>query len=357
MKASSASQTAKQTPAALGYRMPAEWEPHEGTWLAWPKDPITWPNRVRQVETIFEQMIETLLPHEKVHLLVDSEKQQEKIEHQLQARRMNLKNMDWVQVPTVDAWIRDYGPNFVVGHKQGKAGLAMNHWIFNAWGNKYEELKADTEIPKKIEPVLKVPRFEPGVVLEGGSIEVNGAGTVLTTEQCLLNPNRNPHLSRQQIEKCLRDYLSVTQIIWLGEGIAGDDTDGHIDDMSRFVAANTILSVVEENPQDENYRPLQENLKRLKREVSPDGKKFDLVTLPMPGWMGDLEGRLPASYANFYIANGVVLVPLYNHKNDARALGILKECFPKREVMGIVCEPLVYGFGAIHCVTQQQPAS
>lgn len=345
-----------KTPSALGYRMPAEWEPHEGTWLSWPKDPITWPDRVPQVEKIFEAMIEALTPHEKVHLLVNDEKVRDAVTKRLAARRVAMKNVDLLVIPTVDSWTRDYGPNFVVRRGAGgKAELAMNHWIFNAWGGKYEELMPDTEIPRKIEPILKVPRFVPGIVMEGGSIEVNGAGTVLTTEQCLLNPNRNPKLSREQIENYLKEYLGMRHVIWLGDGIVGDDTDGHIDDLSRFVGPRTVVTVVESDPADENYPMLQENLKRLREARDQDGKKLDIATLPMPGFIGDDEGRLPASYANFYIANSVVLAPLYNHANDTAALSILKELFPKREVIGIQCEPLVYGFGAIHCVTQQQP--
>lgn len=346
-----------QDDMALGYRMPAEWEPHEGTWMAWPKDPITWPDRVPQVEKIFEEMIEALSPREKVHLLVDDEKMQEKVTKRLAKRDVVMKNVGFVRLRTVDAWIRDYGLNFVMRQSRGgKAELAMNHWIFNAWGGKYKELIADTEIPKKLEPILKVPRFEPGIVLEGGSIEVNGAGTVLTTEQCLLNPNRNPQLSREQIEARLRDYLGVRQIIWLGRGIAGDDTDGHIDDIARFVGSRTVVAAVEKDTQDENYAILQENLNRLRAARGEDGKKLEVVALPMPGIVDGAEGRLPASYANFYIANGIVLVPTYNHRNDAAALAILKELFPRREIVGIACEPLVHGFGAIHCVTQQQPS-
>jgi agmatine deiminase len=239
--------------------------------------------------------------------------------------------------------------------------LAYNDWIFNAWGNKYEELKKDDSIPKRLEPILKLQRFSPGIVMEGGSIEVNGAGCVLTSEQCLLNPNRNPGLSQTEIEQYLKDYLGVTKVLWLGEGIVGDDTDGHIDDIARFVAPDVIVCAVEEDPVDANFEILQDNLARLRSMTDATGNSFEIVTLPMPGIVGgesttarDLE-RLPASYANFYIANSVVLAPVFGHANDARAVEILQKFFPTRRVVPINCEPLVWGMGTIHCVTQQQP--
>jgi len=342
-------------PLAQGFRMPAEWEPHEGTWLSWPKDPVTWPERVPQVEKIFDQIIKALTPHEKVFLLVDDEQTQEKLENRLKTNGAQINNVLFYQIPTADSWTRDYGPNFLVREKNGKKELAMNHWRFDAWGGKYKELLGDTIIPKELEPQLKIPRFIPEMVLEGGSIDVNGVGTVLTTEQCLLHPNRNPHLSKEEIQERLKNYLGVRHVIWLGEGIAGDDTDGHVDDVTRFIGPNKVITVLEDNPDDDNYLPLQENLKRLKKSVDQDGKKLEIIPLPMPGFVGDEEGRLPASYANFYIANNVVLVPIFNHKNDGRALEVIKEQFPGSEVVGILCEPLVYGFGALHCVTQQQP--
>ncbi|MFO1519947.1 MAG: agmatine deiminase family protein [bacterium] len=341
-------------PRELGYRMPAEWEPHEATWLSWPKDPVTWPDRVPQAQEAFAQMIEALTPNEKVHLLVDDEAMEEAARRKLSSKKVNEGNLLIHPIKTVDSWIRDYGPNFI----KRESEIAYNCWIFNAWGGKYETLMEDNGLPKRISHLLDLPFFEPGIVMEGGSIEVNGQGTVLTTEQCLLNANRNPKLFKNEIEKYLKDYLGAKQVLWLGEGVAGDDTDGHVDDITRFVAADTIVTVVEEDPEDENYAPLQENLKRLRSMKNLDGKPFKLLTLPMPGRVEDDEGeRLPASYANFYIANGVVLVPLYRHANDAKALGILKGCFPDRKIVGIECNDLIWGMGAIHCVTQQQPAS
>ncbi len=242
-----------------------------------------------------------------------------------------------------------------------KRQLAYNDWVFNAWGNKYEELKQDDAIPARLESFLNVPRFVPGIVLEGGAIDVNGAGCVLTTEQCLLNANRNPNLSRDEIEQYLKSYLGVRKVLWLGEGIVGDDTDGHIDDIARFVAPDVIACAVEEDPEDANYDLLQDNLTRLRKLSDASDRPFEIVTLPMPGIVGGISTdkrnleRLPASYANFYIANNVVLAPIFGQENDDRALGILQKLFKDRRVVGINCEPLVWGMGTIHCLTQQQP--
>ena len=346
-----------KTPADLGFRMPAEWRRHSATWLSWPKDPETWPDRVDLVEEIFLQMMAALSPHEVVNLLVDDVD----AERQVRARCNfpGAENVHFNKLKTVDSWIRDYGPNFLVDEN---GGLAFNDWRFNAWGNKYAELKRDDDIPKALEPILNIPRFDPGIVMEGGSIEVNGAGCVLTTEQCLLNPNRNPHLDRNGIEKHLKDYLGVQKVLWLGEGIVGDDTDGHIDDIARFVAPNMIVCALEDDPTDANYEILQDNLVRLKSMTDQNGQPFEIVTLPMPGIVGgtstdnrNLE-RLPASYANFYVANNVVLAPIFGHANDQTALNTLQRVFPDRRIVGINCEPLVWGMGTIHCVTQQQPA-
>jgi len=360
---------ANKMPFQLGFQMPAEWRVHEATWLSWPKDPETWPGRVPQVEEIFLQMMAALAPHETVNLLVDDEETEQAV--RVRCTFSGADNIRFHRIATVDSWIRDYGPNFLVNDR---GALAFNDWRFNAWGNKYEELKQDDSIPQRLESFLRAPRFQPGIVMEGGSIEVNGAGCVLTTEQCLLNPNRNPELSRSEIEQYLKNYLGVAKVLWLGEGIVGDDTDGHIDDIARFVAADVITCAVEEDPQDANYELLQDNLKRLQKMNDARGRSFEIVTLPMPGvvggaspgspagqprWGGSTDkrnlDRLPASYANFYIANHVVLAPVFGHANDARALETLARVFPDRRVVGINCEPLVWGMGTIHCVTQQQP--
>ncbi len=347
--------SANKTPAALGFYMPAEWRAHAATWLSWPKDPETWPGRVPQVENIFLQMMAALAPNETVNLLVNDEETEQSV--RARCTFAGAENIRFQRIPTVDSWIRDYGPNFLIGN-DGR--LAFNDWTFNAWGNKYEELKQDDAIPRRLENLLKAVRFEPGIVMEGGSIEVNGAGCVLTTEQCLLNPNRNPHLSQTEIEQHLKDYLGVAKVLWLGEGIVGDDTDGHIDDIARFVAEDVIISALEDDPLDANYELLQDNLKRLQKMTDARGRSFEIITLPMPGMVGGTStdkrnlDRLPASYANFYIANNVVLAPIFGHANDARALETLGLVFPERSVVGINCEPLVWGMGTIHCVTQQE---
>lgn len=343
-------------PARLGYRMPPEWCPHEATWLVWPKDPVTWPERVPQVEEIFLKMIECLTPHERVDLLVDDAETAAVARRRLRSRGVPEQAVALHLIRTVDCWIRDYGPNFLLHEKEGKVELAFNHWGFNAWGGKYEALKKDAVIPEQLAPIWNVPCFVPGMILEGGSIDVNGRGSCLTTEQCLLNPNRNPHLSQEEIEQRLKDYLGVEQIIWLGEGIAGDDTDGHIDDVARFVAPDVIVCALEEDRSDENYGLLQDSYRRLELARDLDGRPFQVVPLPMPGRVESPEGRLPASYANFYIANRVVLVPTFGHPNDRCAVEILQNVFPDRSVLPIHCEPLLWGLGALHCITQQQPA-
>lgn len=350
-------ETDPTTPSELGYRMPAEWHPHSATWLTWPKDPETWPERVPQVQETFIQMITALTPHESVNLLVDDMATEDTVRRRCTFG--SAENIRFQHIQTVDSWIRDYGPNFLI-NDAGK--LAFNDWIFNAWGNKYEELKKDDGIPKLLQRTLNVSRFEPGIVMEGGSIEVNGAGCVLTTEQCLLNPNRNPQLRRKEIEQYLMSYLGVTKVLWLGEGITGDDTDGHIDDIARFVDTNVIVAVLEDDPTDANFAILNENLERIRFMTDVNGRPFEIITLPMPGVVsGSSTGsrnlaRLPASYANFYIANNVVLAPVFGHANDLRAIETLQQLFANRRVIPINCEPLVWGMGTIHCVTQQQPA-
>jgi agmatine deiminase len=336
--------------------MPAEWHPHGGTWLTWPTDPETWPDRVELAQQIFLKMMAALTAHEVVNLLVDDKATEIAVRGRCEFE--SAANVVYHHIPTVDSWIRDYGPNFLINDN---GELAFNDWRFNAWGDKYQELKVDDRIPRLLEPILNVRRFEPDIVMEGGSIEVNGAGCVLTTEQCLLNPNRNPHLTRSEIEQYLKDYLGVEKVLWLGEGIVGDDTDGHIDDIARFVEPNVIVTVIEDDPTDANYKLLQENLERLKAMTDVSGRAFDVVTLPMPGIVGGTStdkrnlDRLPASYANFYIANRVVLAPVFGHGNDERAVATLQSLFPTRRVVPINCEPLVWGMGTIHCLTQQQP--
>lgn len=346
----------KRTPFALGYRMAAEWESHEGTWLAWPHNEETWPGKLSKVEEVFIQIIEALVPEEKVYLLVNEERERDTVAKRLSARGVSTKNIIFYLIPTVDAWIRDYGPHFILKESDGKKEIAWIKWNFNAWGGKYESLAKDDEVGERLASLGgMMPCFRPQLVLEGGSIDTNGLGTCLVTEQCLLNPNRNPHLSRSGIEKALHDFLGFTHWIWLGEGIEGDDTDGHIDDIARFTNSTTVVAAVEKDLTDPNHMPLQENLKRLHEARDQKGNPLTVVEIPMPDRVEASGGRLPASYLNFYIANGVVLVPVFGQAKDAVALKILGELFPKRNIIGIRSEDLVLGLGAIHCVTHEQP--
>ena len=344
------------TPAALGYRMPAEWEPHAATWLAWPHNEDTWPGRrLPRVRDIFLDMIEALHQDETVHLLVNDAAAAEQVGQRIHDRGLDARVIKLHEVPTADVWLRDSGPIFLTG-ADPQPPLAASAWRFNAWGGKYDDLQADAGLSQRIASRLGVPCFEPGMVLEGGALDVNGSGACLTTEQCLLHPNRNPDLQRADIERHLGATLGVCHIIWLGSGIVGDDTDGHVDDVARFVAPDTVVCAVETDSQDANFAPLQDNFRRLQAATDARCRPLDVVPLPMPGRVGSSQERLPASYANFYIANGAVLVPTYDHPNDDRALRTLQDLFPGRRVVGIACEPLVWGLGAIHCVTQQQPA-
>lgn len=342
-------------PHALGYAMPAEWAPHRATWLSWPHNQETWPEFLEKVRAVWIQMICALAPHERVYLLVNDDPTRRDVEARLQSAGTVLENVTLLTIPTVDVWMRDYGPTFVTRTAVDRP-LACNDWIFNGWGGKYKAYEDDDQVARRIVPLLDIPVFEHDIILEGGSIEVNGSGTCLTTEQCLLNQNRNPHLSRSMIEDRLKSALGVSHFLWLGEGIVGDDTDGHIDDIARFIDATTVGCVVEADPRDENYRPLQENLERLQSATDQSGSKLSIVRLPCPKPVVCDGARLPASYANFYVANDVVLVPVFDDPNDGAALGILRELFPQRKVIGLRCNEVVAGLGAIHCVTQQEPA-
>ena len=336
--------------------MPAEWAPHEATWLSWPHNRETWPEQLEAVEDIWARMAAAISPGEKVRLLVEDAAEKSEAGERLARFRARMENVELIEIPTVDVWMRDYGPTFVT--RAGEAApLAFNDWIFNGWGNKYASYTDDDSVAKAIAKRLDLPVFSHEVVLEGGSIEVNGAGTCLTTEQCLLNPNRNPHFNRSDLEAFLKANLGVDHVVWLGDGIVGDDTDGHIDDIARFVDEKTVLCAVEDDPSDENYAPLEENYERLQGARDQHGAKLDLVRLPMPGKVVYRGTRLPASYANFYIANEAILVPTYNHSNDGRALGILAELFPARKIVPLPSSDVVIGLGAMHCVTQQQPSA
>ena len=342
----------EQTPAGCGFFMPAEWEAQSGVWLSWPHDEETFPD-LGGVKETYADIICAVCEHEHVHLLVRDTDDLKEAKN-LIARRTcpSPHNLVPHEVDYADVWIRDYGPSFIVNRE--RAEIAMVDWTFNAWGNKYPALLGDDLVPSIINEELRLTRFCPGIVLEGGSIDVNGRGMVMTTEQCLFHKNRNPDLSRTDLEEILCHYLGVLKVIWLKEGIAGDDTDGHIDDVARFVGERTVICAFEEDPEDENHLPLRENFRILSQETDLSGRPLNVIPLPLPGRVGD-DRRLPASYANFLVTNRAVLFPVFNHPNDRKAKAVLESVFPGREPVGIDCRALVQGLGAIHCISQQQP--
>jgi agmatine deiminase len=342
-------------PAQLGYRMPAEWESHRGTWLSWPHKEASWPGKFESVPGIFADMVRVLADREEVHINVAGPAMEAAVRSLLADAGAGSGNVFFHHNPTNDAWCRDHGPIFLERTREGVREQAILDWGFNAWGGKYPPYDLDDVVPSRIGAELGLPVFEPGIVMEGGALDVNGRGTLLTTESCLLNPNRNPQLDRGEIEQYLRGYLGVTHILWLGDGIAGDDTDGHVDDITRFVDPRTVVTVVEDDPADENYEPLQANLERLRGMTDQDGRPLRVVTLPMPRALYHEGQRLPASYANLYIANGVVLRPTYDPPRDEEAAATLAGLFPGREIVGMNAADLVWGLGAFHCVTQQWP--
>ncbi|MFO1096371.1 MAG: agmatine deiminase family protein [Planctomycetaceae bacterium] len=349
--------TTLPTPAELGYRMPAEWEPHEATWLSWPHKEASWPGAFEPVPEIVAQIVGVLTESELVRINVADEDMADGVRQLLRRGGVNLEAVRFHFNPTNDAWVRDHGPIYVVRDLHGRRERALIDWEYNAWGNKYPPYDLDNAIPQRIAAEFGEPVFSPGIVMEGGALDVNGRGDLLTTTSCLLNPNRNPQLTQQQIEQHLRDNLGVTNILWLGDGIVGDDTDGHIDDLTRFVSDDTVVTVVDPDPQDANHAPLQDNLARLRTLQLADGRPLRIVELPMPAPVIFEDQRLPASYANFLIANRRVLVPIFGDPQDQPALDTLQRQFPERMVVGIDCRALVWGLGAIHCLTQQQPAA
>lgn len=342
------------TPSALGFRMPAEWEPQVAIWLSWPHKRASWPGQFRPIPYVFAGIVAQISRFEEVRINCAAALQP-------RAKRLCVKaGADMTKVtffdhPTNDAWCRDHGPIFVRNDKTKE--IAVTDWVHTAWGGKYPPYDLDNTIPPLVAKKLKLRRFENDMVLEGGSIEVNGRGLLLTSEQCLLNKNRNPHLTREQIEQNLRDYLGVKTVLWVGEGIVGDDTDGHIDDITRFYKTDGFITCVESNRRDPNHKLLAENLERLQGFRTPEGKKFSVVELPMPKPFAFQGQQVPASYANFLIINGAVLVPTFRQKKrDAEACAIIGACFPGREVIPIDCYDLIWGLGTLHCISQQQPA-
>lgn len=354
-----------ETPRQLGFRMPAEWEPHEATWLAWPHNPEDWPGKFAAIPWLYAEIVRLLVERERVHLVVEDTKMQSRVTGMLRRAHAKLDNVSFHAWATDRGWTRDSGPIFV-RNAEGQAGLT--DWRFNAWA-KYDDWHLDDQLPERVNELLGLPSWQPAlalpdgtrhrVVLEGGSIDVNGAGLMLTTEECLLSEvqQRNPGATRAQLEQVFSDYLGVDRVIWLNRGIAGDDTHGHVDDIARFAAADTIIAAVEPNTKDPNHAPLAENLARLKAARTPEGKQLTVVELPMPRPIIFRKQRVPASYANFYLANGVVLMPTFHDPNDRVALNILAEVFPDREVIGVHSMDLIWGLGALHCMTQQQPVA
>lgn len=353
-------------PAQLKYSMPPEWHRHAGTQLHWPHNRETWPgSRLHRVEEVFLKIVEILHRYEPIHLFVNSDKLKKHVLKLFQSRNISLQSstfnfqpITFHLHPTNDVWARDCGPIFIQREKDGMEEFAITDWEYNAWGGKYPPYDADNRLPKYFASTYNLQRFRPGMVLEGGSIETNGDGVLLTTESVLLNTNRNPKLSKPEIEDYLKKYLGIEKIIWLKKGLAGDDTDGHVDDLSRFLNANTVLTVVCDDPSDVNYDALQENLEILQQATDQHGNAFEIETLPLPRTKIEcttVDGSeyVPASYANFYIANGVVLVPIYNHPHDEKAIRLLEKYFSNRDVVGIECIDLVWGQGSIHCITQQ----
>ncbi len=351
------------TPHKLGYRMPAEWEPHEATWLAWPHNPEDWPGKYQAIPWVYAEIVRLLAAHEHVHILVDDAKAERRAAGILSRAGAALDRVSFHVWPTDRVWTRDSGPIFV---RNATGQVAITNWKFNAWA-KYDDWHLDDEVPGRVTALFGLPEWKPvapledgsscRLVLEGGSIDTNGEGVLLTTEECLLSEvqQRNPGISREQLERAFYDYLGIDQVIWLDRGVAGDDTHGHVDDITRFVGASTIMSAVEKNVDDANHAALAENLARLKAARTLDGKQFTIVELPLPRPVLFRGQRLPASYANFYLANGLVLVPTFHDPNDRVALGILADVFPDREVIGIHSVDLVWGLGTLHCMTQQQP--
>jgi agmatine deiminase len=340
-----------KTPAELGYRMPAEWELHQATWLSWPRrETISFPGSLERVLPTLRTMVGALLGSEPVFINVCNGAHEAEAMEAL--RGLDHSRITFCRIPTNEPWCRDHGPIFVT--RKNNPRLAIVDWDYNAWGGKYPPCDLDEVVPTRVAEILEVPVFYPRMILEGGSIDGNGAGALLTSESCLLNKNRNPQLTRKEIEAKLRDFFGVREIFWLGEGIEGDDTDGHIDDLTRFVGKRSVVTVVEENPADSNYEPLQKNLERL-RAMKIDEEPVEIFTLPMPKKIAREGMTLPASYANFYIANNCVLLPTFVDPMDDPARETLQNLFPDRRVIGIDCRELIWGLGTFHCLTQQQP--
>jgi len=347
--------TTSTTPKAAGYYFPAEFHRHAATWLSWPHKEASWPGKIHTIYPYYSQFINELVKGEDVCINVRDEAMKAFAVNCLEQAGVNMSRVRFFFHPTNDAWCRDHGPAFLINPQAAQKKVIVD-WNYNAWGNKYPPFDLDDVIPTLVGKELKLPVYHPGIIMEGGSVDFNGKGTVITSTCCLLNDNRNPHLSQQEIETYLVNYYGVDQVLWVKEGIIGDDTDGHIDDTVRFVNEDTVITVIEENKQDENYTLLQENLADLKKMRLLNGKQMNIVELPMPEEVIYEDQRLPASYANFYIANAAVIVPTFRCSRDEKALQIIQGCFPDRRVVGIDSTEIIWGLGSFHCLSQQEPA-
>jgi agmatine deiminase len=346
----------KQTPVQFGFHMPAEWEHHNAVWLAWPYDDTTFPGRVPVLENRFVEIISAIHTSEPVNLLVLDDTMKVRVSGMLQHAQVDLSKVNFHIVDFQDVWTRDYGPLFLVNRQDKSLGWVK--WQYNAYGKGEDPYFAPVLKDNNVFDLLTPPgrKFANDMVLEGGAIEVNGQGTLITTEQCLLNPNRNPNLTKQQIEQNLKDYLGVTKIIWLKRGLTNDHTDGHIDDLVKFVTPNKLVCAYEDDPNDENFKILDDNYQAIKNATDQDGQPFDVVKLPMPHMNFDDGTKAPVSYNNFYVGNTVILAAKFNDENDDKALGTVQACFPDRKVIAIDCRDIIYGGGTLHCMSQQQPS-
>lgn len=344
----------RPSPKDLGYRFPAEFEQHAATWLSWPHKQASWPGKIESIYSPYCQFIEILTEHESVHINVVNEEMKGFAIKKLEMTSAKLDKVKFYTHPTNDAWCRDHGPAFLI-NPVATQPLIVIDWNYNAWGNKYPPFDLDDRIPTLIANAYKIPVLYPEIIMEGGSVDFNGKGTVITSESCLLNPNRNPLLSRSGIESFLAAYYGIEQVLWVKDGIVGDDTDGHIDDTVRFINSDSVLAVVEENKLDENYEILRRNISDLKAMRLLNGKQINIVELPMPDKIIYEDQRLPASYANFYIANGMVVVPTFRSDKDDKALRIIQDAFPDRRIIGIDSTDIIWGLGSFHCLSQQEP--
>jgi agmatine deiminase len=343
------------TPKDLGYYFPAEFEPHAATWLSWPHKEASWPGKIHTIYPYYCRFVKELTLSEKVCINVNDEAMKQFAVDHLTNAGVELDKVEFFLHPTNDAWCRDHGPAFLINPNAEQEKIIVD-WNYNAWGNKYPPFELDDIIPTLVAKHYNIPVYYPGIIMEGGSVEFNGKGTVITSTVCLLNENRNPDLNQEQIEDYLHNYYGVDQVLWVCEGIVGDDTDGHVDDTVRFVNEDTVIAVVEKDKRDENYELLQKNLRDLKQMRLLNGKQLNIIEIPMPGEIVYENQRLPASYANFYIANNVVVVPTYRCDNDLKALDVIEQCFPDRKVVGIDSTEIIWGLGSFHCLSQQEPA-